>query len=130
MSKKFLTEVRAMALTRSAALALLGVDATADADELMRAYHRLARQVHPDRCEFADAAEQFLRLREAYQLAVASAAEPATPATVGTREHDTVVDDATAKASRPHVTDYRGWDRQPPIVAGPVSVSRPGARRR
>jgi hypothetical protein len=125
-----------MALTRAAALALLGVDATADADELMRAYHRLARQVHPDRCESADAAEQFLRLREAYQLAVASAAEPpaavpsAAPDTTVKDASDATVNDTAVHRTRPPVADPHRWSQQPPIVAGPVSVTHPGGRRR
>jgi DnaJ-domain-containing protein 1 len=125
-----------MALTRSAALALLGVDATADAEELTRAYHRLAREVHPDRCGSADAAEQFLRLREAYQLAAASAAEPSTPAAPDASEKDVgaseeeLRDKDTVLSDSPYLTDHRAWSRQPPIVAGPVSVTRPGARRR
>lgn len=47
---------------------LLGISDQATASEIKTAYKRLALKVHPDRNPNSDAAEQFLRLRTAYQV--------------------------------------------------------------
>lgn len=46
----------------------LGVSRNADADELKRAYRRLARKYHPDVSKEPDAEEKFKRVQEAYDV--------------------------------------------------------------
>ncbi|MCK7499136.1 MAG: DnaJ domain-containing protein [Comamonadaceae bacterium] len=47
---------------------LLGVDSAASADEIRRAYRKLAMIWHPDRNISADAEETFKRIRLAYEV--------------------------------------------------------------
>jgi hypothetical protein len=47
---------------------ILAVKPAATADELKKAYRQLARQWHPDVCKEADANEQFLRIKHAYDV--------------------------------------------------------------
>jgi hypothetical protein len=47
---------------------VLTVKQTATPDELKRAYRQLARQWHPDTCREADAHEQFIRIKHAYDV--------------------------------------------------------------
>ncbi|ETW05640.1 hypothetical protein, variant [Aphanomyces invadans] len=47
---------------------ILGVHATATGDEIRKAYHRLALQLHPDKCQDADAADQFKGIAMAYSI--------------------------------------------------------------
>lgn len=47
---------------------VLGVSRTASKAELKKAYHRLARQFHPDVCREPDAEVTFKRINEAYQV--------------------------------------------------------------
>lgn len=47
---------------------LLGVDRKAEADEIKRAYRRLARKYHPDVSKVADAEEKFKEVKEAYEV--------------------------------------------------------------
>lgn len=102
-----------MTLSRLAALATLGVDADATGPEITRAYRRLARELHPDRCPSPDAAERFTRLREAYQRALDTTAAP--------------------PPSRGEPGMGASWTRspgrRPPIVAGPPRVDPPQGRR-
>ena len=46
---------------------VLGVEKTANNDEIKKAYRRSAAQVHPDRCRHPKATEAFQRLSHAYQ---------------------------------------------------------------
>lgn len=48
--------------------ALLGIQTAALPDEVKTAYRRMAKQWHPDVCKEPDAASQFLRIQEAYNL--------------------------------------------------------------
>jgi hypothetical protein len=74
----FLARVSAFEVTPASRspLAVLGLDGTASVDEIRRAYHRLAREVHPDRWRASAASEQarararFEELTEAYRLLV------------------------------------------------------------
>jgi hypothetical protein len=47
---------------------VLGIRQNVDADELKQAYRRMARQWHPDVCREPDAAERFIKIKEAYEL--------------------------------------------------------------
>ena len=47
---------------------LMGVAETASADEIKRAYRKLARKFHPDVSKEADATERFKQLGEAYEV--------------------------------------------------------------
>src|SRR5690348_5961591 len=60
---------------QAAALALLGLGPAATPAEVVTAWRRLARDVHPDRSPDADAARRFAELRTAYETARAAVAE-------------------------------------------------------
>src|SRR5690606_20156747 len=47
---------------------VLGVDRNATADEIKKAYRRLARQYHPDVNKAPDAEEKFKEIKEAYDV--------------------------------------------------------------
>src|SRR5689334_5949379 len=47
--------------------ATLGVEKTANADEIKKAYRKLARKYHPDVSKEKDAKEKFQELSEAYE---------------------------------------------------------------
>ena len=61
---------------------ILGVARTASADELKRAYRKLARQYHPDVSKEADAETRFKEMKEAYEvlkLSLIHISEPTRP---------------------------------------------------
>lgn len=64
---------------RKAALALLGLTATATPAQITGAYRRLAQVTHPDRCADADAGERFAALTDAYRSALSWASQPSSP---------------------------------------------------
>ncbi|ETV86946.1 hypothetical protein H257_01969 [Aphanomyces astaci] len=47
---------------------ILGVHATATIDQIRKAYHRLALQMHPDKSQHVDAADQFKGIAIAYSI--------------------------------------------------------------
>ncbi|SRR5579884_1048075 len=57
-----------MATTKRDYYEVLGVGRSASADEIRRAYRRLALQYHPDRNPSADASEKFKEAQEAYEV--------------------------------------------------------------
>ena len=95
-----------------AALALLGLGADADPDQVRRAYRRLALATHPDVSPSADAAARFDALTRAHRL-VSEAVRPPE------REHT-----AAAVPSQPlsgvSLGHWRARDAW--IVVGPVRV--------
>ena len=99
-------------LTRSAALALLGLTAQASAREVTQAYRRLAKTTHPDIAgpRDHDAARRFAALTEAYHLLTLTSATPSPPVPPPLR--------------RPFPVRVR-FAQPPPIVAGPVRVTPP-----
>ena len=52
---------------------VLGVSRGADADEIKKAYRKLARQYHPDVNKAPDAEEKFKEVKEAYERAKSEA---------------------------------------------------------
>lgn len=114
---------------QAAALALLGLGPAATPAEVVTAWRRLARDVHPDRSPDADAARRFAELRTAYETARAAVAEgpvdEGDPAPVP-RPPRRVVPETTVDAGE----TGPGSRPRPPIVAGPVVVRPgPGGRR-
>lgn len=65
--------------TVAAAYALLGVALDADREAVTRAYHRLARDNHPDLSDAPDAAARFDAVTAAYRCALKVAASGRTP---------------------------------------------------
>src|SRR5438128_3765644 len=57
-----------MATTERDYYELLGVSRTASADEIKRAFRRLARELHPDVSKEADADHRFREVVEAYEV--------------------------------------------------------------
>lgn len=53
---------------QSSLYGVLAVRKNASGEEIKAAYRRMAMQWHPDRCKEPNAAEQFLRVQEAYQI--------------------------------------------------------------
>ena len=105
-------------LTRSAALAMLGLTARASAREVTQAYRRLAKWTHPDlaRPEDHDAARRFAALTEAYHvltLTSATAPPPGPPP----------APPPAPPMRRP--VPVRVRHTASPIVAGPVHVTSP-----
>lgn len=49
---------------------LLGIKRTAAADEIKFAYRRLAKQWHPDVCKEPNAKENFMKIKDAYELLI------------------------------------------------------------
>ena len=47
---------------------VIGVDRNATADEIRKAYRRLARKYHPDVNKSEDAATRFAEMQEAYEV--------------------------------------------------------------
>ena len=64
-----------------AALALLGLGADADADQVRRAYRQLALATHPDVSPTADAAARFDALTRAHRLVAKAVPPPERPRT-------------------------------------------------
>ena len=95
-----------------AALALLGLGADADSDQLRRAYRRLARATHPDVSPTADAAARFDALTRAHRL-VAEAVRPPE----GERTATPVPSPPLSGTSLGHWRARDAW-----IVVGPVRV--------
>jgi hypothetical protein len=95
-----------------AALALLGLRADADPDEVRHAYRRLARATHPDVSPTADAAARFDALARAHRV-VADAIGPLERPRTATP----VPSQPLSGASLGHWRDRSAW-----IIVGPVHV--------
>ena len=90
--------------------AVLGVSVGASVADIVRAYRRLARQLHPDVTDDATASERFATVTAAYQRLLAAAAS---------RSPDSVP--VPVRRIRPAAS--------PPLVVGPVHVAPLSARR-
>ncbi len=121
-----------MAISRVAAFAILGLSGDATHDQISRAYRRMAREVHPDRCAAPDAARRFGELREAYQQALRP--EPADAAASVPASAPAPAPEGTAKPPRPGPARRLATDlpptRRPDIVAGPVLIEPPSGDHR
>jgi curved DNA-binding protein CbpA len=116
--------------SRSEALTVLGLPATATPEDVTRAYRRLAKSSHPDLTGRTDrtAGQQFAAITEAYRALLApdehrSEPSPGEPAASSTRPA-TPTD--AARAATPPTRRPRSatrWIGQPPIVAGPVVIT-------
>ena len=95
-----------------AALALLGLGADADPDQVRRAYRQLARATHPDVSPTADAAARFDALARAHRV-VADAIGPLERPRTATP----VPSQPLSGASLGHWRDRSAW-----IIVGPVHV--------
>lgn len=115
-------------LTVTAALALLGLDESADRQAVTRAYRRLARSTHPDRSDTADAAGQFDTITAAYRRALDAlptpASEPTTPHVVTRTVPDRLPDPPLGVRLPP------GDAARPIIIVGPARVGPLPAHRR
>jgi DnaJ domain len=125
---------RSNRLTRSAALALLGLPGDASAHEITQAYRRLAKATHPDRTSASAAAavadpaasdqQRFARLADAYH-ALASTPETSPPETSPSGRTPSP-DPSTAGAVSVPVRVRKAPGEppeRPPIVAGPVHIT-------
>jgi hypothetical protein len=133
---------RSNGITRSAALALLGLPRDASPREITRAYRRLAKATHPDRtsapavADLTDPAasdqQAFARLADAYH-ALASIPETSPPEAPPSGRAPTP-DPSTRRGVSVPVRVRRAPEEppeRPPIVAGPVHItpsSPPGAK--
>lgn len=95
-----------------AALALLGLGADADPDQVRRAYRRLARATHPDVSPTADAAARFDALARAHRVVADAVRPPKRPRTA-----TTVPSQPLSGPSFGHWNDRNAW-----IIVGPVRV--------
>ncbi len=115
---------------------LLGVPAEADGPTLARAYHRLARRLHPDLSTDPEATERFRSLNAAYQVALGALLAPPPPAA---RTHAEPAPAATPEPSEArhapagHAGPRWGTSTGAPtddgvwVVAGPVRIQAPGS---
>jgi hypothetical protein len=58
---------------------VLGVSEDASAEQILRAYRKLAMRYHPDRNKSPEAAERFKEVREAYAVLTGKEAPPRQP---------------------------------------------------
>ena len=127
---------RSHGVTRSAALALLGLPGDASPRDITQAYRRLAKATHPDRVRApapaamadpatSDAPQRFALLADAYH---ALASPPATsPPEITPSDRTTAPGPSTTPGPVPVAVRVRrppGEPRErPPIVAGPVRIT-------
>lgn len=110
------------------ARAMLGVSPDADSAQIVRAYRRRARAVHPDVSTEQDAGAQFSALSAAYQLLLETAHEPG-PAPAGDDQGPIVDQDHRQRVAAPGPVGGwpAGWAGRGVawLVAGPVRVQPP-----
>lgn len=126
--------MRELDRSQAAALALLGLGEGASRAQVVRAWRRAAREVHPDRSAAPDAAGRFAELCAAYAVARAATEEHSPAARPpGGRATESVPGPAARPAARPMPPPQRLPRRgvpvndplrraSPPLVAGPVVV--------
>jgi len=107
---------------------MLGVSPDADSAQIVRAYRRRARAVHPDVSTEHDAGAQFSALWTAYQLLLETAHEP-RQAPPGDDQGPVVDQDHRQRVAAPGPVGGwpAGWTSQGVawLVAGPVRVQPP-----
>lgn len=114
------------------ARAMLGVSPDADSAQIVRAYRRRARTVHPDVSTELDAGAQFSALGAAYQLLLEAAREPGR-ARAGDDQGPVVRPHRRRWVPTPDLVGGRPGGAGPSIawlVAGPVRVQPPRLRAR
>jgi hypothetical protein len=107
-------------LTRTAALAALGLPEGASTTEITRTFRRLAKRAHPDLADPTDpdAGRRFSALLEAYRTLTGESPGPQPQSPTSARPAPRRVPVRVRSAG----TSAAG---RPPIVAGPVRVSPP-----
>ena len=125
---------RSNGITRSVALALLGLPGDASPRQITQAYRRLAKATHPDRTSAPAAAaltdptgsdqERFARLADAYH-ALASTPQTSPPETSPSDRRPSTDPPSPGAVSVPvRVRKAPGEPpERPPIVAGPVHIT-------
>jgi hypothetical protein len=129
---------RSNRITRSAALALLGLPGDASPRDITQAYRRLAKETHPDRTGSAaatadpvvtDSQQRFALLADAYHALAStppSTPEPSPPDTSPPDRTPPPAPFTTPGAVSIPVRIRRPADappERPPIIAGPVHIT-------
>jgi hypothetical protein len=127
---------RSNKITRSEALALLGLPGDASARDITQAYRRLAKATHPDRTSAAalpatadrvvtDSPHEFALLAEAYHaLAATPESPPPEPSPSGRTSPPGPLTTAGAVSIPVRVRNPpEEQPERPPIIAGPVHIT-------
>ena len=110
---------------RSAALALLGLPASATGAQIVDAYRRLVRATHPDATGRNDpgTAQQFAAIHDAYQLLTQPGQDSADEPVRAFRARGPGDESATPAQPPLAPTRRRALRARAPLVAGPVVVT-------
>ena len=79
----------------------LGVEETASAEEIDKAYRDLVKEVHPDQNDDPDASDQFIKIKKAYDIL----SDPRERETYDNLGHERYVQNETGTTDQSHETD-------------------------